>query len=199
MEREMDAKDRGYIDNNFTSLVLLIVCLSFLSLGIFLYHFHIFPTTESSVSQLERFMSLGEREYTSLLLFLTDVIVAARLDITCFLWIAFSRLTRIPRLFAIGVLSYRSAVFGFCGSFIIVNLACFPTRLSGVFAWLIFFIYHIAYFSLLLCFCEMTLHSCGKRFVLWEAVQYAASILLECSLIIFLKWIYCFLINKINS
>ena len=199
MERVIDAKNRNYIDSGYVSLLLLLVCLVFLAVGNFLYHRHILPITENLELQLNRFVSPGEREYISLLPFLTDVILVAKRDIACLLLIAFSRLTRIPRLFTMGILAHRSAVFGFCGAFIIVNLWRFSTRLCGVLVWFSFFVYHVTYFSILLCFSEATLRSCGTRLSLREMAQYTASILVECSLIILLNSVYYFLIYKIKS
>lgn len=181
-------------NDEYFSLVSLVICVAFWTVGNALYHSPIFSLPVAGIP-LDRWLEIPQEAAASPLLFLTSVILAARGDIACLFLIAFSMTTKIPRVFSWGVVAYRSVVFGFGGAHFVDCLFQF----SNFSLWLTFFLYHVFYFAVLICFIEATIRLCDLQPQLLEKVRYAMSLLAECSLIIFLNLVYYFLIFKIKS
>lgn len=180
------------------SLILAAVCLAFLAVGNILYHSQILPMTEITELKLARFISQEDGSVSSPLS-LAAIALASKWDIICLLLVSFSRLTKIPGAFISSVLSCRSIAFGFCGAYIVGMIPHAASSLHGCLMWIVFFLYHIAYFSVLICFSAETLQANSRPTSMVKNIRYLISILAECSLIIFFNLIYYFLINKIKS
>lgn len=193
MERRNKAEYEGKSNGEYFSLLSLVVCLAFLTIGNVLYHSPIFSSSMAEIP-IDRWLEIPKEAASSPLLFLMSVILAARGDIVCLFLIALSRVTKFPRVFILGVVAYRSVVFGFGGACFIEYLFQF----SDFLLWLTFFLYHIFYFAVLICFIEETVRLCDLQPQLSENVRYLVSLLAECSLIIFLNLVYYFLIFKIK-
>lgn len=177
--------------------LLILICVLFLSIGNALCHSKILPVTETAEVHFFSFVALRDQNICAFNDFLRSVIWGARGDIYCLLLIAFSRLTKIPRIFTYFIFAYRSLLFGFCGAYLIERIGRFDSFLFGSLFWLIFFVYHIIYFAILICFGDATLrwYSNGSAMISWG--RYVLTVFVECALIILVNLIYYFLISKI--
>lgn len=197
MNRSTSCQRRKDTEDIFSIFLLMLICLAFLFLGNFLYHSGLLPVTASTELRLRAFIEFRKENIGSLGDFLVSVIVAARTDIFCVLLIAFSRLTRIPKLFTYCVFSYRSFLFGFCGACMIIKVKAFEPFTQGFLLWLAFFVYHIAYLAILICFGDATIRHSGGNVPVSERIQYILTVFSEIALAILLNFIYYFLISKI--
>lgn len=189
-------KNRKETGDLLSILALMLICLSFLILGNILYHSNIFPATEETDSHFHAYVSIGMQEGQGLSSFLISVISASHVDILCVLLVAFSRLTKIPKLFLGCVFAYRSLLFGYCGAYIVARIGTFDSFAQGCLIWLIFFLYHIVYFAVLICLGEATLRRRDHMPFLFR-VRYLITIFAEIALVILLNAIYYFLISKV--
>lgn len=185
------------MEDIFSILLLMLICLIFLFLGNILYHSRLFPITDAAELRFLSYASFREKSISSIADFLLSVIVAARTDIFCVLLIAFSKLTKIPRTFTYCIFSYRSLLFGFCGSYIIAKINDFETFAQGFLIWLVFFTYHVTYFAVLICFGDETLRHKATGATVRSRLQYMLTVFTEVALVILLNSVCYFLISKI--
>lgn len=177
-------------------LLLMLVCLLFLIAGNVVFHAGAFPTTDVASQYLSRHFSFDMQDYSTAADFLWAVMIASRGDILCILLIAFSRLVKTQKLFISAVFAYRSFVFGFCGAYIIGTIGLFESFLHGCVSWILFFIYHIFYFALLICFGSATFVT-DVQVRLGRRLGYIITVCGEIALVILFNVIYYFLISKI--
>lgn len=177
--------------------ILMLICVLFLSIGNTLCHTKLLPVTETAEAHFASFISLRNQNVRAFNDFLRSVIWGARGDIGCLLLIAFSRLTKIPRIFTYFIFAYRSLLFGFCGAYLIERIGRFDSFLFGSLFWLIFFVYHIIYFAILICFGDATIrwHTNSGAMISWG--RYVLTVFAECALVILVNLMYYFLISKI--
>ena len=177
-------------------LLLMLVCLLFLIAGNVVFHVGTFPVMGEALQYLSRHFSFDMQAYSTTADFLWAVMIASRGDILCVLLIAFSRLVKIQRLFVSAVFAYRSFVFGFCGAYIIGAIGLLGSFLHGCVSWVLFFIYHIFYFALLICFGAATFAT-DVQVRLGRRLGYIITVCGEIALVILFNVIYYFLISKI--
>lgn len=187
---EKDQYDFGGI------LLLMLICLLSLIAGNVMFHAGTFPATDVASQYLSRHFSFDMQDYSTVADFLWAVIIASRGDILCVLLIAISRLVKAQKLFVSVVFAYRSFVFGFCGAYIIGMIGLFGSFLHGCVSWVLFFIYHIFYFAVLICFGSATL-AADVQIRLGRRLHYIITVCGEIALVILLNVIYYFLISKI--
>lgn len=181
----------------FDVVLLFLVGLVFLTAGNILYHSRIVPIKEGVAERLRLFITRPEDGINITSAFLLSVIFAARGDILCVWLIAFSNFTKIPRLFTYCVFSCRSFLFGFCGACLIRGIDSFGSFWQGTFAWILFFVYHIVYFSILICFGEATLRRYDQVPTAISRLQYMLTVFAESALVVLINAVYYFLISKI--
>lgn len=180
-------------DTQILILILILTCFVFLTLGNVIFHFHFLPVNGNSIS---RYFSFDVTEFATFTEYFWAVVKACRLDILCVVLIALADLTRFPRTFLIGLFMYRSFLFGFCGAHLISEIGAASYFIRGFFSWLLFFLYHIALFSILICFGAFS--ASGRRGLKpYRRLNYLLTVFCELTLVVFLNLVYYFLISKI--
>lgn len=177
-------------------LLLMLICLVALIAGNGAYHSDVLPVTDAASQYLLAHFSLVGQTFQGIVDFLWMTMVAARGDVLCVLLVAISPLIRIPRLFICAVFAYRAFLFGFCGAYIIGMIGDSISFAQGGVWWGLFFLYHILFFSVLICFASSIFARTSQHRV-WRKIGYAMTVCGEMALVIFLNVIYYFLISKI--
>lgn len=178
-------------------LILMLVCLVALVLGNLLFHARALPQTNDGSLRLWSLFSFEPSSVHSPVDFLLSVIGASRGDVLCVILISVAYLIKIPRLFISSVLAYRSFLFGFCGAYIISAIGSQISFFQGCVTWGLFFVYHISFFAILICFSSSIFASLRDGWSAARIVNYLLIICGEISLVLLLNVIYYFLISKL--
>lgn len=196
MTRYAVSRDKRNTNELYAVLLLMLTCLLFLVVGNILFHTKMLPVTVDVASRFQTHFSFSEIKELTLFDFLFSVISASKSDLICLLFIAFSGLTKIPRTIIFGVFAYRSTVFGYCGAYIVATARTVGSFWETSVMWLLFFVYHIAYFSVLICFGAFTIQNTSVRSIKAQ-IGYFATVCCELALTILLNVVYYFLISII--
>ena len=177
---------------DITCLFLLMAgCLVGLAIGNLIFHARVIPITVNGMRYLADHFSLDLTNYQTLSQFLWAVILSARGDILFVALIAVALLFKARFGYLFFLFACKSFIFGICGAFIIDSIAFFGSFFVGCLSWILFFVYHVALFSILLCFGVLTVSWQAKR-NLW---RYFVMVCGEISLVVLLNAIYYFLIS----
>lgn len=171
--------------------LLMAGCLVGLVFGNLVFHARLIPMTANGIRYLADYFSFDLANYQTLSQFLWAVILSARGDILFVALIAIALFFKARYGYLFFLFVCKSFIFGFCGAFIIDSIAFFDSFFAGCLSWVLFFVYHIALFSILLCFGALTVSWHAKR-NMW---RYYMTICGEISLVILLNAIYYFLIS----
>jgi len=175
------------------SLVFMLISFASLTVGNVIFHSGLFPLQNLSFS---RYFSLEMDQFSGFSAYFWAVVKACRTDLWCVLFIAFSNLARIPKVILVGVFTYRSFLFGFCGAYLISGIHSTTVLANEFLVWGLFFLYHVLLFAILICFGAFTasLNLSPRSF---KGMKYALTVCCELSLVIFMNMVYYFLISKI--
>lgn len=173
--------------------LFLCVCLVFLTLGNLVFHSGILLFPENTRRLVVRHFAFNIGKYSSFTDFLSAIIGAARIDILFVLFIAFSDLIKVQKFFLSALFAYRSFIFGLCGAYIISGPGAELGFENGFFHWCLFFLYHICFFAIMICYGSAVLVN-GKKSIS-KILLLGATACGEIALVILLNVVYYFLIS----